>query len=104
MAQLDELSPIQATGVMNGRSRSATELARWVAREHGWLIHGHGTIYDRDGVIVASSIEDLATVGEELGWFAPENVGIDQGHIGRKDPVALKWQVRSILGDPKENG
>lgn len=100
MSDLSGLTSIQATGVGSGESKSTTELARWVAKEHGWLIHHHGTIHDENGEIIASSIEDLAEAGEELDWYAPDNVG--QGPMLHRDPAAFKAKVKSILGEPTE--
>lgn len=100
MDNFPELSPVQATGYGTGESKSPTELARWVAKENGWLIHNGGTIHDENGDLLAYSIEDLAEAGEELDWYSFENTGINQSAMMRSKPGALKARVKAILGAP----
>ena len=50
--------------------RSHTEIARLIACDHGWKLHGD-QIIDQNEVVVTDTLEELARKALSLGWFDP---------------------------------
>jgi hypothetical protein len=61
--------------------RSHTEIARLIAFDHRWKLHGD-QIIDENEVVIADTLEDLARKALSPGWFDPTAAGINWQHFG----------------------
>jgi hypothetical protein len=68
-------------GATTFAGRSHTEIARLIAFDHGWKLHGD-QIIDQSEVIVTDTLEELARRALSLGWFDPTGAGINWHHFG----------------------
>lgn len=68
-------------GVTTFVGRSHTEIARLIAYDHGWKLYGD-QILDKDGDVVADTLEELARKALALGWFDHTGAGINWHHFG----------------------
>jgi len=104
MASPRDLSPVQASALnAPPEYKSATELARQIAANLGWLIHAYdGSIFDSAGNIIALNLESFADAAQQHGWFLPEGAGLAWGVIGKHDPAGAAEKIRRALGYPEE--
>jgi hypothetical protein len=68
-------------GVTTFTGRSHTEIARLIAFDHGWKLHGD-QIIDQNEVVVTDTLEELARKALSLDWFDPTGAGINWHHFG----------------------
>jgi hypothetical protein len=68
-------------GVTTFAGRSHTEIARLIAFDHGWKLHGD-QIIDQNEVVVTDTLEELARGALSLGWYDPTGAGINWHHFG----------------------
>lgn len=71
---------IQA-GVTTFVGRSHTEIARLIAFDHGWKLHGDKIIDEKEEVI-ANTLEELARKALALNWFDHTGAGINWHYFG----------------------
>ena len=71
-----EAITVQAPRYTEGRRRSATELARLVARHSEWAWAEEDALVDDLGDLLAYTIEDAAEAMQDLGWLAPGGAGV----------------------------
>lgn len=98
----ENLSSIQASGLNGPRfPKSDTELARQVAAHLNWLFDTFNrSVHERDGTVIADSIEALAEAGHELGWFHIESRSIDWGSVHTHHHAKSADEVRQALARP----
>lgn len=63
------------------RRTSHAEIARLIARDHGWKLRGD-QIIDQNEVVVTETLEELARKALSLDWFDPTGAGINWHHFG----------------------
>lgn len=66
--------PVQAPGYTDGCQRSATELARIVAKHKDLHVDGGDSVVTEDRTVICESIEDLAAILVAAGAIRPSGV------------------------------
>lgn len=68
--------PIESSLQKTFIGRSHTEIARLIAKSHGWLMFGD-LILDTNGLVIAETIESAATGMLTLQWFEASGIAIN---------------------------
>lgn len=82
---LDIAKPVQSTLQTTFQGRSHTEIARAIAKDHGWMFLGDSLV-SGDGLVIADTIEKAAEVMLSLGWFDPSGAYINWHTFGPTKP------------------
>lgn len=91
-------APVQSSLQQTFEGRSHTEIARLIAKDHGWLIFGD-MLLATDGLVIADSLEAAAAGMLALEWFHPSGIAINWHAFGSTKPTnpgTLETAVRRI--------
>lgn len=100
---------VQAPRYTEGRLRSATELARLIARHSEWAWAEDDALVDDLGGLLAYTIEDAAEAMQDLGWLAPGGAGaiwsrMPAAHVQGARAEELRSRLDAAGRHPHVNG
>lgn len=78
--------PIESSLQKTFIGRSHTEIARHIAKDHGWLMFGD-LILDTNGFIIAETLESAAAGMLALQWFEASGIDINWHVFGPTKPA-----------------
>ncbi len=91
-------TPVQSSLQQTFDGRSHTEIARFIAKDHGWLMFGD-MLLAPDGQVIADTLESAAAAMLALNWFHPSGIAINWHIFGPTkytNPAMLNFTVRRI--------
>lgn len=103
---LASATPVQSSLQQTFEGRSHTEIARLIAKEHGWLMFGD-MLLAPDGLVIADTLETAAAGMLALEWFHPSGIAISWHEFEstkRTNAGTLESAVRRIQAAASTSG